>query len=160
MRFSNIFLSALASIVLLAKAAPVTDSNSIPHVFVVNHCPYDVYVSSVDSVAGPVESVPAGDYWYEDMHYDPAAGVAIKVATEKDGLFNGSPVFIFAYSISPAEKLVWYSLSNIVGDPFSGYRVILHSRKAGACPTLQWPTDNGITRNCADTDDLILSLCV
>lgn len=62
-------------------------------------------------------------------------GIAIKLTRTQDGLFNGEPEQVFAYSLDGTQ--VWYDLSSVFGDPFAGHRVEVTSETGG---TISWPT--------------------
>ena len=51
-----------------------------------------------------------------------------------DGLYNGEPEQVFAYSLDGAQ--VWYDLSTVFGEPFGGQRLEVRS-KSGA--SIVWP---------------------
>lgn len=58
----------------------------------------------------------------EPIRQDPkAGGIAIKITRTPEGLYNGSPQQIFAYTLD--NNTVWYDLSTVFGEPFKGHRL-------------------------------------
>ena len=63
-----------------------------------------------------------GGLYMEPLHRDEkTGGIAIKITKTEDGLYNGAPQQVFAYTLDGAQ--VWYDLSAIFGEPFHGQRV-------------------------------------
>jgi len=66
----------------------------------------------------------------------------------------------FAYNLDGAN--VWYDLSDVFGDPFSGYTVVEYSTDA-SCPYIEW--DTGVSpggsqvKECESGSDVVLALC-
>ena len=81
---------------------------------------------------------PGGNY-SEAFHKDPTSGgIAIKITTSSNGLYTGAPQQIFAYSLD--GNALWYDLSTVYGDPFSGSHLTVTQ---DGSPSIDWP--NGIS---------------
>ena len=101
-----------------------------------------------------------GKNYTETYHSDPATGgVAIKITAVRDGLYNGSPQLILAYSL--VGNSVWYDLSEVFGMPFQGKSVRLMAAdevavnwKKGTPPT---GGENPMVQPAGK--DLVLMLC-
>ncbi|KAF2739637.1 hypothetical protein EJ04DRAFT_559556 [Polyplosphaeria fusca] len=130
-----------------------------------NKCGVPVFVTSVDSTVGATTQLTAGATWTEALHYDPKAGIAIKVTTSEDGLYNGSPTLTLGYTLNNGENSVYYDLSSAFGlDPlFAANKLTLATSKA-SCPSATWdhvtsvPIQN--SKACiGDSIDVVLTLC-
>jgi hypothetical protein len=132
------------------------------HAVVINNCADPFYLWSVGGSMGPRQKVEPGDNYSEAIHRDPeSGGVAIKVTNGPNGLFNGSPQMIFAYSL--AGNRVWYDLSNVFGDPFGNHAVCVEPEK-DQCPSICWPegTNPGggnSVKTCSEGGDIVLTVC-
>ncbi|KAF2685897.1 hypothetical protein K458DRAFT_417086 [Lentithecium fluviatile CBS 122367] len=124
MRFTIITLATLAS-----SAAAV--GNAI----IKNNCPQTIYAWSVGGDIGPKQTIGTGKQYSEQLHRDPkSGGIALKMTKVNDGLWTGAPEQIFSYSLDGA--LVWYDLSTVFGEPFSGQHIKVTSEGG---PTIDWP---------------------
>lgn len=151
------FLSVFA---VLLGAVYYANASSVGSSIVSNYCDFPIYVWVVDdtSVSNRYD-LQNGDSFCEE--YD-GAGVALKVSNQTDALANGLPMTIFAYSLDKASNKVWYDLSGVNGDAFSGHRVALQPNSSQCAGTV-WP--NGTKENpmagvvCPAQNDLVLSVC-
>lgn len=153
MRITTAIIASIAALAPLASAAG--------HAKVINRCNFPVFLWSVGGSVGPRKTVQPGATFSEPIHFDPqSGGVAIKITTTPNGLFDGSPQTNFAYTLD--GNIVWYDLSDVFGDAFSGSRLKLLP-SVTTCPKICWP--NGIppsgsqVRNCQASSDLTLTLC-
>jgi hypothetical protein len=84
-------------------------------------------------------------------------GIALKVSTVHDGLYNSSPMTVFAYNL--ANGKVWYDLSDVFGDPFAGHPVALQPSE----PQISWqngiPPSGSMVRVQDASVDLVLTVC-
>lgn len=156
MYFSTIVSIALTSLASLTVAAD--PSPTLGSAIVVNNCTDSIYVWSVGSSAGPEITVPAGMNFSEVFFRDlSVGGVAIKVTTVKDGLYSSAPQTIFAYNL--VNDTVWYDLSDVFGDPFSGENVKVEPSD----PPIDWhdgiPPAGSQVRLQDATVDLVVTFC-
>jgi hypothetical protein len=155
---TNMFFALVA----LALAATTPLAAAVGNATVINNCSYCVSAWSVgSSVSGPYELNPSGGSYTEQFVKDPqTGGIAIKITVQPDGLYTGQPQTIFAYNLDGDQ--VWYDLSDVFGDAFSGQKVVESSAGAG-CPAIVW--DNGLppagsqVKVCSSDDDVTLTLC-
>jgi Blastomyces yeast-phase-specific protein len=153
MRNSITILAAVSSLSSLASA--------VGNAVVLNNCAFPVYVWSVDSTVSQEYTINQGQSYSEVLHSDPTTGgVAIKITTVEDGLYNSSPETIYAYSLTNGE--VWYDLSDVFGDPFSGSPLTVTPSDA-SCGTISWPDGVSPTGSqvnvCEDAANITLTLC-
>lgn len=153
MRTSIAVLAAISSLSSLASA--VGDAN------VFNNCTFPVYLWSVDSTVSQEYTLQQGQSYSEVLHSDPSTGgIAIKITTVENGLYNSSPETIFSYSLTNGQ--VWYDLSDTFGDPFSGDALTVTPSDT-TCATISWPdgtTPSGSQVNvCEDNTNITLTLC-
>lgn len=151
-----------ASSVNLSETATPTPSASIGarlgRAVIVNHCKIPVYIWSVGTVTrDPATLLPGNRYGETFRHDHKAGGIAIKISTEENGLYNSAPLTVFAYNIN--DQNVWYDLSDVFGDPFTGYPVVL----SPAEPAIDWangiPPSGSQVRVRDASEDLVLTLC-
>lgn len=154
MRFTT---AAIASVAALAPLA-----NAVGHAKVVNRCDFPVYLWSVGGSVGPEHKIAAsGGTYSELLHHDPSSGgIALKLTTTPNGLYDGSPQTNFAYTLDGST--VWYDLSDVFGDAFSGDRLKVVP-SVTTCPKICWPggvsPSGSQVRDCAATSDITLTLC-
>lgn len=148
-----------AAIAIVAALAPL--ASAVGNAKVINRCGAPVYLWSVGGSVGPRQTIQPGATYSEPLHHDPASGgVALKITRGKNGLFDGSPQTNFAYSLD--GNTVWYDLSDVFGDPFSGSRLKVVPSLT-TCPKICW--DKGVSpggsqvKNCQATSDVTLTLC-
>lgn len=153
MRFTT---AVIASVAVLAPLA-----SAVGNAVVVNKCNFPVYLWSVGGSVSQEYTVASGGTYSEVLHHDPASGgIAIKLTTVEGGLYNGSPQTNFAYTLDGAQ--VWYDLSDVFGDPFSGHAIGVKS--SSSCPSICWP--QGVATSgasqvkvCDSNSDVTLTLC-
>lgn len=152
--------STPASSVVPAVIPNIPDNNASPvgRAVIYNSCRFPIYVWSVGSTIRPETTVLPSKNFTETYRVDRlTGGIALKITTVKDGLFNSSPQTIFAYNLDGQK--VWYDLADVFGDPFKGHPVSLLPSE----PTVFWP--NGTppggseVRVKPSTQDLRLYLC-
>lgn len=131
-------------------------------VYVANTCSYDVFLWSVGSNVGPKTLLHQYDLYSEQYHYDnKTGGISIKITTKDNGLYDASPQLNLAYALDVANRTIYYDISDVFGDPFSGETVVLVGKEG--CPAIIWP--DGIppagtqTQACSDDTDLYLTFC-
>ncbi|KAL1974431.1 hypothetical protein VTN31DRAFT_4635 [Thermomyces dupontii] len=146
---------------LVAAAAGLVGLAAAGDAIVHNSCEESVYLWSVGGSIGERHEVKPGEEWSEEIHRDPSSGgVAIKITRGPDGLFDGSPQLIFAYTLE--DPTLWYDLSTVFGDAFAGSPVTLSPSKE-ECGVIHWP--DGVSppgsnvKTCSSDIDLALTLC-
>jgi len=140
----------------------LTAVSAVGSAHVVNKCDFAVSVWSVGSeVAGPWRLSAKGGSYSEGFTRDPVTGGrALKVTIPEDGLWTGAPQTNFAYNLDGTN--VWYDLSDVFGDPFSGHKLSVASANGG-CTPIVW--NNGVppagsqVKVCTSKDDLTFTLC-
>lgn len=153
MRFTTAAITSVAALAPLASA--------VGNAKVVNRCDAPVYLWSVGGSIGPRQTIQPGAVYSEPIHYDPASGgIALKITTTKNGLYDASPQTNFAYTLD--GNTVWYDLSDVYGDAFAGD--ILKVRPSlTTCPKLCWPSgippSGSQVSDCQATSDITLTLC-
>ncbi|KAJ4350002.1 uncharacterized protein N0V89_008623 [Didymosphaeria variabile] len=131
---------------------------------VVNTSPDLFYLWVVpDATGAPIGNritVVAGGAWAEPLHVgrfgnsSSTTGVAIKISTDIEGLYNSAPLQILGYTL--AGDRVWYNLDAVNGAPFKGQDVKVTSQGAG---TIEWPNGEDVgdvTRDNAADKDIVL----
>ncbi|PHH62851.1 hypothetical protein CDD81_6651 [Ophiocordyceps australis] len=137
-------------------------SEAVGNARVVNNCGFPVTLWSVGSyISDPHTLSPRGGSYSEVFTADPrTGGRALKITRQPDGLYNGSPQTIYAYSLSGDR--VFYDLSDVFGDAFAGNKLVEASTDR-TCPVITWP--NGTppagsqVKNCGANSDITLTLC-
>lgn len=147
--------------VLQPSATPISTPNGVEHIgraVVVNHCNVPIYIWSVGSTIRPQKMIfPSGRFSEIYRHDKESGGIALKISTMHDGLYSSSPMTVFAYNL--ANGSVWYDLSDVFGDPFSGHPVVLRPAE----PEIFWqdgiPPRGSMVRMQEASVDLILTVC-
>lgn len=144
-----------------ALAATTATAATVGRAIVENRCPHKVYLWSVGGSIGPKQVLNTGATYSEQFRRDPSSGgIAIKITTVNDGLFNNSPQTNFAYSLS--DSRIFYDLSDVFGDPFKG-RKLLVDPSDPACAEISWPTGvppaGSQVRDCQKGSNVKLILC-
>ncbi|CEO61084.1 hypothetical protein PMG11_05450 [Penicillium brasilianum] len=141
-----------------ATPTPAPTNARIGSAVIINHCASPVYIWSVGTATrSPATVLPGNRYGETFRHDHKSGGIALKISTEQNGLYNSAPLTVFAYNINGQN--VWYDLSDVFGDPFKGHPVAL----SPAEPAIQWP--NGIQPSGSQvrvrelSEDLVLTLC-
>ncbi|KAJ6780607.1 hypothetical protein PWT90_03490 [Aphanocladium album] len=153
MMFKQLSLLAVASL-----AAATNPGNAK----IYNNCPFEVTVWSVgSSISNPQTLAAKGGRYSEQYTRDPkTGGRSLKITRERDGLYTGKPQTNFAYTLDPDR--VWYDLSDVFGDPFSGNRVqVVPSNNQ--CQSIVWPDGRppagSQVKTCSRESDTTLTLC-
>ncbi|KAE8383768.1 blastomyces yeast-phase-specific protein [Aspergillus bertholletiae] len=148
-------IKALSLLALTPLAAAV--GNAV----VKNSCDHPVYLWSVGGSVGPKQTIEAGGSYSEPFRHDDASGgISLKITTVDNGLYNGSPQLNYAYTLDNAG--VWYDMSDVFGDPFSGSALVVKPSDA-SCPSICWP--QGVSpggsqvKVCQSGSDEVLELC-
>ncbi|KKK15332.1 hypothetical protein P175DRAFT_0438300 [Aspergillus ochraceoroseus IBT 24754] len=151
MHFTSLIpLAALASLASAAGSAVVQ-----------NHCDSTVYLWSVGGSVGPMQTLNPGASYSEEFYHDPASGgIAIKITDTPNGLYDGSPELIYAYTLDPTN--LFYDLSSIFGNAFEGETLAVKSGSP-SCPSICWA--DGISpagsqvKSCGPDANETLTLC-
>ncbi|OJJ50213.1 hypothetical protein ASPZODRAFT_57863 [Penicilliopsis zonata CBS 506.65] len=133
-------------------------NQTVGSAIVINQCFSPVYLWSVDALVSPQQTLFPGDNYTETFRRDQkTGGVAIKITTVPDGLYESAPQTVFAYNL--VDSCVWYDLSDVFGDPFSGEVVEI----LPANPAIYWgngvPPAGSQVRTRPAEEDIILFLC-
>ena len=145
--------ATIAALAVTAAAAGKSHVN--------NNCDFPVYVWSVGADVEDVGKLDGGKSYEHDLVRDPVTGgLAIKITTVEDGLYNGSPQTNFAYTLDPDR--VFYDLSDVFGSPFEGHEVsVVPSDKD--CDSIVWEDGSQVSgsevKSCSSDTDLHLNLC-
>ncbi|KAJ4299409.1 hypothetical protein N0V90_004654 [Kalmusia sp. IMI 367209] len=147
----------IALFAIVAVAAARTGSS-----IVVNQGFDPIYLWVVPDVKGsPIGdriTLHAGGAWAEQLHAGrignstSTIGVAIKVAKDENGLWDGAPLQILAYTLA-GERVC---LDAVNGAPFKGQNVRVSSEGAGS---IEWPHGEDIgdvTRDNGADRDVVL----
>lgn len=153
MRASSTILTTVVGLAPLVSA--------VGNAVVCNSCSFPVYLWSVGSTISGEFTIQPGDSYSEVLHSDPlSGGIAIKITTVENGLYNASPQTDYAYSLTNGE--VWYDLSDVFGDAFSGHSLTVTPSDT-SCHSIDWP--NGVppagsqVNVCQADSDITLTLC-
>ncbi|PNY22835.1 Uncharacterized protein TCAP_07054 [Tolypocladium capitatum] len=152
----------LNSLSILAVGAALANlASAVGNARVANNCPFAVTAWSVGSAVSAPQTLGTGGSYSEPFQLDPTTGGrAIKITINPSGLYTGDPETIFAYSLQGST--VWYDLSDVFGDAFSGHTLVEASDN-GKCPFIIW--SNGIppagsqVKNCGAEANVTLTLC-
>lgn len=151
---------------LRPMSTPPPTNRDLGHAIVHNNCKFPVYLWSVASTVLPEQTLLPNDEYSEVFRENTdTGGIAIKISTDRDGLYTSAPQMIFAYNLSatkergPRQDKLWYDLSDVFGDPFEGYPVNLTPSE----PLIFWkdgvPPAGSQVRAVDASTDLVLSLC-
>ncbi|KAL1602741.1 hypothetical protein SLS60_006162 [Paraconiothyrium brasiliense] len=125
----------MRSYAVVALSALVASAAALGKAVVKNNGEDTIYVWSVGAEISEKQTVEPGKSWSEKLHTDPTTGgIAIKITTKDEGIFNGAPQQIFAYNL--VDDAVWYDLSTVDGNPFEGQHITVTNRRN---PTIDWP---------------------
>lgn len=150
------FSSLIPAITLLAPAV-----SAVGNARVVNRCPQTVYAWSVGGSVGPRQTLATGQTYSEVLRRDPqSGGISIKISKNADGLYNASPQTHYAYSLDGAN--IWYDLSSVFGDAFSGSALNVRP-SVTSCPSISWPQGRNPggsqVKVCNSNSNITLTLC-
>ncbi|KAF2277171.1 uncharacterized protein EI97DRAFT_353482, partial [Westerdykella ornata] len=130
--------------------------------YVTNKCGFTVYLWSVSSVVGSLQTIPNGATYSERFRYDPLTGIAIKIGTNDRALYTGAPLLHFNYALNPSEGSIYYDLSTVFGFDygFRGRKFTLKGTEGKNVPSIEWSggAPSGTRAYFGDTD-LTLTLC-
>jgi hypothetical protein len=144
-----------------AILAAATFAAAVGNASVLNFCSFPVYVWSVGSeVVGPAV-LDTTESYTEEYAKDPVTGgKTLKITTDSNGLYDGTPQTDFAYSLDNDQ--IWYDLSDVFGDAFSGSQLVVGSTNT-SCPQIVWsagtPPAGSQTKVCGSDNDVTLTLC-
>lgn len=149
--------TSTAAIISGLAALAAAESQAV----VLNNCDSSVYIWSVGSEVEDIGELASGDSWSQDLVRDPVTGgLAIKITTEEDGLYNGAPQLNFAYTLDPDR--VFYDLSDVFGSPFAGEKVLLEPSDED-CDSIEFSEGSQVSgsevKSCQPKTDLRLHLC-
>ena len=151
--------SPTSSAILAPSATPTPPIDTrLGRAVIDNNCQTPIYLWSVGTVTRPSVTVLPGIRYGETFRHDHnSGGIAIKISTEQNGLYDSAPLTVFAYNLNGDN--VWYDLSDVFGDPFKGHSVVL----SPAEPPIHWadgiPPAGSQVRVRNASDDLVLTLC-
>lgn len=132
-----------------------------------NNCADPIYLWSIGHDPAPQTTIAPGKAFSQAYWRDPVTGgVAIKMTSVQNGLYNRSPQLVLAYTLNKDEKLVYYDLSTVFGSPFEGKQVRLSAGQGDKTnKVVEWkngvPTSgNGSpTMVVVEKEDLMLTIC-
>ncbi|KAF2677495.1 hypothetical protein K458DRAFT_319660 [Lentithecium fluviatile CBS 122367] len=140
----------------------IAGAHAVGRAIVTNQCDDPVYLWSVGSDISPQVVLEKDQSYSEVFHHDPkTGGIAIKIAPVENGIFlpNVSQT-IFAYNLD--GNTIWYDMSDIFGDGFTGRRMTVAPTDA-ACESIIWwggkPPGGSQVKNCQAETDLELTFC-
>ena len=155
MHFTTTLLATLTTL------TPIT--YALGNAVVTNNCPDPVYLWSVGSSVGPKQTIEHGANYTEPFRHDSTTGgIALKITRNDNGLYDGSAQMTYSYTLDSGDARVWYDLSDVFGDPFSGEAVVVKPEDGG-CRSICWP--EGVSpggsqvKDCAADGDVGLTLC-
>lgn len=154
MHFSTALFTSVAALAVGANAA-------VGHAVVKNNCAAPVYLWSVGSAVGPMQTINPGKSYSQVLHHDAkSGGISLKITKTANGLYDGSPQTNFAYTLDGSQT--WYDLSDVFGDAFSGKSVSVVP-SVSTCPRICWPSGvspaGSQVKDCTSTADITLNLC-
>ncbi|KAF2749883.1 hypothetical protein M011DRAFT_465541 [Sporormia fimetaria CBS 119925] len=135
MQLTAIF-TALAAILPLTKAQTYTGLFAIG-----NHCGSPIYMWTIaDQVSDRITLLNSDpEYIHRNTMKSDGGGVAIAISKDPNGLYNGAPRLILAYTLDmrgpPGSGTIWYELNTENGSPFEGEKLLL---AGDACPSIEW----------------------
>ena len=148
------------SLLLLSAASTLPCAIGTGFASVVNHCTFPVYLSSVGSSPGTQTNLTSKSVYTEPYRFDPVSGgIAIKLVRTVDGLYNGSPVTQFDYTLNGTR--LFYDLSDVYGDAFKGFSVV-QAPSDKTCPGITWA--NGVpgpnqVNSCSSAANVTVTVC-
>jgi len=157
MQFTIAFAAALAALLPSTDAAALATGKAI----VVNKCTTPVFLWAVGSSVGKKTVIPKDGRFTQAYSVDlKTGGMALKITTVDDGLFNKAPQTILSYNLKSDQ--VWYDLSDVSGDAFAGKKVKV-SPSAATCEGIEWPKGvppaTSQVKACSPAADVTLTLC-
>jgi hypothetical protein len=98
----------------------VPGAATAPTVFVKNHCPFPLYISSV-GLTGPKSDpvqIPSQGVWTEPEYFS-GTGTAISVYRASSDLYTGKSVLVLGYTYTAGVN-IFYDLGTSHGNPLPG----------------------------------------
>jgi hypothetical protein len=153
MHFATLTLTSLLALTPLATA--------VGNAVVKNSCTHPIYLWSVGGSVGAKQTIAPGKSYSEPFRHDAASGgISLKITTVDNGLYNGSPQLNYAYTLDNAG--VWYDLSSVFGDPFSGSAVAVKPSDT-SCSSICWASGvspgGSQVKVCQANSDEVLEVC-
>lgn len=150
----------------LALLTALTEmANALGSAIVHNKCDHPVYLWSVGSSISDTQTLVAGEGEYSELYRsdDTTGGIALKMTLEEDGLTTGKPQTIFSYALNDNEGKVFYDLSDVFDDPFTGHTLSI-TPSDDSCKGICWSGGMSTsyvsnTESCAQDTDVTLTLC-
>jgi len=146
----------------LAALSFIAGVQAIGRAIVTNQCDEPIYLWSVGGTIGPQRTVTKDTSYSETFHRDPVSGgIAIKITAVPDGIFKPNVSQTnFAYNLD--GNRIWYDLSDVFGDGFSGRTVTIKPTDT-SCESISWPFGSppagSQVKNCQANTDLELTFC-
>jgi hypothetical protein len=151
-------LNALAvAIISLAACA-----QAIGRAIVTNQCDAPIYLWSIGGSISEQYTITKDTSYSEVFHTDPVSGgIALKISPIEGGIFKPNvSQTIFAYNLDTNQ--VWYDMSDIFGDGFSG-RTMKVTPTDSTCESITWgtgkPPAGSQVKTCQAETDLELTFC-
>ncbi|KAH7135613.1 hypothetical protein B0J11DRAFT_164326 [Dendryphion nanum] len=124
---------------------------------VTNHCKYDVHIWSVPEQEGIASNLvlKSGGSYEEPFRFGTKVnpGIAIKVSSHPNGIYDGKDEIDFAYSLDKSDDhKVWVSLELVRGKAFENDVALFTCYGPYKSPFVP-------TRQCNINDDIELTLC-
>jgi len=134
-----------------------TTTTPTPSVFVKNHCPFPVYITSVGlgGPRAPTQEISAGATWSEPQYWS-GTGTALDITRYSDGLWASAPVLVLGYTYTPGTS-IYYDINVHAGNPFPGGTVKLSG--AGGDTWWNGEAQPPTTKSFLGETDLTLDLC-
>ncbi|KKK12302.1 hypothetical protein P175DRAFT_0427078 [Aspergillus ochraceoroseus IBT 24754] len=156
--FLSLVLALGTSAAGAGRHIKLTNNTMYGQAIVRNQCKEPLYLWSVGRMISPQIVIQSGQNYSEVFRRDQkTGGIAIKITTVMDGLYNSAPQTIFAYNL--VDDIVWYDLSDVFGDPFRGEPVTLMPSQ----PEIRWeegvPPRGSQVRMQEASNDLTLTIC-
>jgi len=147
---------------LISLSAFIASAQAVGRAIVTNQCGSPIYLWSVGGSIGPKVVLGTDQSYSEAFRRDPVSGgIAIKISSLDDGIFKPNvSQTIFAYNLDGSQ--IWYDMSSVFGDGFSGSRVTL-TPSDSTCQPISWPFGyppaGSQIKNCQAETNLELSFC-
>ncbi|KND89150.1 hypothetical protein TOPH_06113 [Tolypocladium ophioglossoides CBS 100239] len=147
--------------ILAVGATLASRASAVGNARVVNNCSFNVTAWSVGSDVSAPQTLSTGGSYGEPFALDPkTGGRALKITIDQDGLYTSKPQTVFAYSLQ--DNKVWYDLSDVFGDAFSGHTLV-EASSDGNCPSIVWrngiPPAGSQVKTCGAGANVTLTLC-
>ena len=188
MQFSSLALAAILAPVALMAPAPLAEPNdlqlpagaieqspasaaAVGNAVVKNNCGFSVYLRSVGSSVGALQTITAGGSYSEQFRTtSTGAGVSLKIDKTGDPTGSGAGNIVqFEYTLSGST--VYYDLSTLDGNPFKAYyqaivpassacTKVVCSANESPCLASYHPGDSSShTQSCTSSGNLVYNIC-